>query len=189
MLLDLFYPPLCRSCDEKCATKVLCPDCWALCASPDPVGRCAYCFEELEEKEELCKRCREEKLFSFPRAYVFEPESPAHLLGFEKVEAMAGFALLQWIQLDWPDPDAIVPMSDSKGIAFAFAKLLEIPFVQAINFAHEYYEDRLEEGQTLLLFDVSNRIPDLQKATRKLAQASPKIIYILSLFPDVNRDF
>lgn len=186
MLLDLFYPPLCSSCEERCTTKVLCSDCWAQCGPPDPVGRCTYCFTELEEKEELCKQCREEKVISAIRAFVFDPESPAHLLGFEKVEAMAGFALLQWIQLDWPYPDVIVPMPDSKRIAFAVAKALETPFVQALNFSHEYYEDRLEEGQIILLFDVSNQISDLQKATRSLARSCPKIIYLLSLLPDLR---
>lgn len=189
MFLDLFYPPLCRSCEERCSTKVLCPDCWALCESPDPIGRCAHCFKELDEKEELCKRCHEEKLIPFPRAYVFDPESPAQLLGIEKVEAMAGFALLQWIQLDWPDPDAIIPMPDSKPIAFAFAQLLGVPFVQALKFTCEYREDRLEEKQTLLLFDVSNQIADLQKAVRSLTESSPKIVYILSLLPYVDPDF
>jgi hypothetical protein len=153
------------------------------------VGRCTYCFTELEEKEELCKECREEQQIPALRAFVFDPESPAHFLGFEKVEAMAGFALWQWVQLDWFEPDVIVPMPDSKRIAFAFAKLLDAPFVQALNFAHEYYEDRLEDSQTILLFDVSNPIPSLQKAARSLSQASPKIIYLLSLFADVNRDF
>lgn len=96
---------------------------------------------------------------------------------------MAGFAFLQWIQLEWPDPDAIIPMPDSIPIAAAFASLLNVPLIQALTRTHEYYEDRLEEDQILLLFDISNSIPQLEKAAQSLFSSLPKKVFLISLFP------
>lgn len=181
-LLQILFPPLCLSCKEKCETNFLCKACWELCAVPDPLFRCRHCFEELDDREDLCLQCRKKRKRSFPFAYVFDSESPAHLLDLEMTDALAGFALLQWIQLDWPMPDAIIPMPDSNGIAFSFAKLLDKPFIQALSPAHEYKEERLEEDQILLLFTMKSSLTELEKAGFSLSESLPKKIYILSLF-------
>ncbi len=165
---------------------MLCPDCWLLCEPPDPIYRCRHCFEEIDEESPLCKNCRQKRHLSVKRAYVFDPESPAHLLGLEETKALAGFAILQWIQLEWITPDAIVPMPDSKAIALDFAKFLDVPLVQALSKYHEYKEGRLEEDQILLLFDVSNSLPKLEKAALALMQSFPKKVYLLSLLPYVD---
>ena len=184
--LNIFFPPLCMNCKERCSTKLLCPACWLLCELPDPASRCRHCFEEMDERSDLCRTCRKEKMLSIIRAYVFAPESPAHFLGVERVEAMAGFALLQWIQLEWPIPDAVIPMPGSHNIAAAFANFLQIPLVKALSPFHEYVEDRLEEDQTLLLFDVSNPNLVLSKAAFALSGSFPKKMHLLSLYPYVD---
>ena len=122
------------------------------------------------------------------RAYVFDPESPARYLGLEPSEPLAGFALYQWIQLEWPDPDYVIPMPDSHSIAIAkaFTFMLDLPFVPAIGGTFKLKEDRLEEDRVLLVIDVSNSIDYLQKATLALAESFPKRIFILSLLPYVN---
>ncbi len=183
-LVDLIFPPLCLSCQERCETKFLCPDCWCACELPDPIERCRHCFEELDQRGNLCAQCREHRRLSSLRAYVFDPDSPAHYLGVEAPMAMAGFAVVQWIQLEWPLPSAVIPMPDTSSIAIgkAFAELLEVPFVRALFTSLEYREDRLEEEGQLLLFDVSNTLSNLQKAGQALAEAFPKRVYILSLY-------
>ncbi len=190
--IDLIFPPLCLACEEKCETKFLCPNCWQLCALPDPVERCRHCFEELEDrKTNLCIQCRARRILPVVRAYVFDPESPARCLGLEAIEAIASFALIQWIQLEWPMPDAIVPMPDSDSLAIGsfFATLLDRPFVRAFRADYSYKEERLEEGQELLLFDISNSMQNLQKAVFTLSESFPKRIYLLSLFPYVHNSF
>lgn len=184
-LLDFIFPPFCLSCKQRCETKVLCPDCWLLCELPDPVTRCRHCFEELDARGNLCKQCRHQKHLSAIRAYVFDPESPAFFLGTDAVEAMAGFAVLQWIQLEWPLPGSVIPMPDRESIAIgrAFADFLEVPFVPALKSDYSYKIDRLEEDEELLVFDVSNPRQTLQKGTSALAESFPKRIYILSLLP------
>ena len=184
-IFDFVFPPLCLACKERCETKFLCPDCWQLCKLPDPAGRCRHCFEELDRRGDLCAQCRQERLLPIARAYVFDPESPAFRLGCEAAAATASFALVQWIQLEWPTPAAIIPMpdTDSKAIGKAFAMLLDLPFAKALRRGCEYVEDRLEEDAELLLFDVSNSIEDLRKAAYALSEAFPKRIYLLSLYP------
>ena len=160
-----------------------------MCELPDPAYRCRHCFEEVDEIGGLCLTCRKKRCLSVPRAYVFDPESPARLLGIEEEEAMAGFALLQWIQLEWPMPNAIVPMPDSIPIASAFARFLDLPLIQALSKQCEYQEERLEEDQIILLFDISNSLPNLQKAALSLSASFPKRVFLLSLLPDVDVDF
>lgn len=181
--VDFLFPPTCLACRERCSTKFLCPDCWVSSTLPDPVGRCRHCFEELDQRGILCPQCRQNRRLNAVRAYVFDLRSPARYLGVDAPLAMASFALIQWIQLEWPVPDAIIPMPDSISMGSAFAKLLEVPFVRALRFDGEYKEDRLEEDQTLLLFDVSNPIEKLQKASSALSESFPKRVYLLSLFP------
>lgn len=119
-------------------------------------------------------------------AYVFDPASPAALLDREAIEALAGFALWQWVQLDWPRPDAIVPMPDSVTIASAFAAFLDCPLVQALSSSCQYRPGRLEDNQILLLFDVQSPAEHLEKASRSLMQAFPKKGYLLTLFSYVD---
>jgi predicted amidophosphoribosyltransferase len=182
-LLDLVFPPLCLSCRERCLTKFLCPDCWQLCELPDPAMRCRHCFEELDRRGDLCQQCRKQKLLPIVRARVFDPESPASFLGKERVDALAGFALYQWVQLEWPLPHAVIPMPDthSTNIARAFSEILDIPFIKALHLDCTYKEERLEEDQELLLFDVDNSLERLEKGAFALAESFPKQIYLLSL--------
>ena len=186
MIFDFLFPPICPCCGEKSQTKILCSSCWLLCEPPDPAVRCRHCFLELEKEEKCCHQCRIQRRHSAQRAFVFDPESPASLLGLDALDALAGFALIQFIQLEWDMPDAIIPMPDSISIAAAFADLLHLPLIQALDLRHSYKEDRLEENGTLLLFDISNSIPVLQKSTMALMESFPKRIYLLSLFPNAD---
>jgi len=119
------------------------------------------------------------------RAYVFDPESPAYRLGLEAIHAMASFTFLQWIQLEWPLPDVIVPMPDRESVAIglSFALLIDRPFARALRGDCEYKENRLEEDQEVLLFDVSNPVEQLRKAALSLSESFPKRVRLISLMP------
>lgn len=187
-LLDFIFPPLCLACKERCSTQFLCPDCWILCEPPDPVGRCRHCFAELDEQGTLCPRCRPHSkqgpILKAVSAFVFGPQAPVRFLGLDPIDALAGFALHQWVQLEWPTPDGIIPMPDASSLALAkqLAHLLELPLIRALYPNGEYKEDRLEENGLWLLIDVSNSLEQLKTATFSLEEAFPKRIYLLSLF-------
>ncbi|MBU6383875.1 MAG: phosphoribosyltransferase [Verrucomicrobia bacterium] len=189
-ILQLLFPSVCLACGCKCATKWFCPPCWLLCELPDPANHCQVCFQGLEEQARYCASCREgKKRLPMVRGFVFDPESPARLMGLDAVDALAGFAYLQWIQLEWPDPDVVIPMPDSAPIAAALASLMQAPLVKALSPSYEYYEDRLEEENTLLLFDVSHSSSSLHKAASALSASFPKKIFVLSLFPYADSVF
>lgn len=183
--VDLIFPPLCLHCKERCSTKFFCPECWELCAPPDPVARCRHCFEEVE-KPGMCSDCRREPKLPIARAFVFEKEAPVFRFQEEYPEAMAGFAVNQWIQLEWPQPDWVVPMPDRISISIGkiFSQWNRFPFCKALESGEEFFELRETElGEEILLFDAGNSLPDLQKAISALTEAFPKRIVLLSLSP------
>jgi len=182
-LIDFIFPPFCLACGEKCTHKYLCLSCWGLCELPDPVTKCRHCFEELDKRGTLCSRCRDKPLFTAIRATVFDRESPAHFLGLDAVDAMASFAFLQWVQLEWPIPFAIIPMPEAADLAKSLSKLIDCPFVPALKWGTQYLENSLEEDRELLLIDISSPIELLQKAIDALSESFPKRIYLLTLFP------
>jgi hypothetical protein len=173
-ILDFLFPPLCRCCQEECETLYLCPACWSLSELPDPVERCRICFNERDRDHSLCTQCGEKPPLPATRAYVFESNAPIGRLGFDFPEAYAAFAYYQWVQLEWPLPDAIVSMPDrdSRAIAKVFASLLELPLIS--------YRDDLDQLE-LLLFDACNSLEIIRNETYKLVESFPKRIFILSL--------
>ncbi len=181
--IRFIYSPYCVGCEEPSEMQFLCPECWKNSDPIDPVDRCRHCFEELGEKGDLCLQCRKGAILPIQRAYLFDPESPLLLLGMDNFMGWAAFALLQWVRLDWMIPGAIVPMPDpiSIGVASQIAQMMDFPLVRALSRALEYREDRLEEGQIILLLDGGNPISSLQKATLSLFRTFPKKIYLLSL--------
>lgn len=186
-MLDFIYPPICLACGEGASTRFLCRECWTLCSLPDPFGRCRGCFEEIDPKYDLCKTCRFHPSPSI-RAYVFDPESPACYLGLDAPDAMASFAYIQWLQLEWPLPTVLIAMPDRDSIAVGkeLAHLLAVPFVRAFSWEGIYKKDRLEEGETLLIFDVASDAESIQEALISIQEAFPKKIYQLSLLPYVD---
>ena len=185
--LDLIFPPLCKICKEPCATRLFCPDCWEMCALPDPVGRCRHCFEEMEE--EVCRHCRKKAILPFPSAFVFEPTLPAlHLCSMRKEdpETLAAFAVIQWERLDWPMPDVVIPLPKASGLARAFASWLGCFFVDVIDHWNGEWNCKtsiLEEEAQILLISVDNTYDDIAKAIEEICEAFPKKIFVLSLTP------
>ncbi len=186
-LKEFIFPPFCHFCQERCDTKVFCPECWKLCELPDPAERCRHCFEEIDEKSLLCKTCKKQPPLNYYRAHVFESGAPIGRL--QEMDVFAWFAICQWIRLDWPFPDAIIPMPDSQSISFAkeFAKIVESPIVRAIRKGgFGWRREILEDNQDLLVLEVGNTIESLRIGTSVLAESFPKSCHVLSLFHDVR---
>ncbi|HSX26844.1 MAG TPA: hypothetical protein VLE89_07570 [Chlamydiales bacterium] len=182
--MDLIYPPLCLECREPCKTKYFCPECWGLCEPPDPAERCRHCFGEVDQVRAMCQECRREPKVGVVRAYVFDGESPVGRL--EEWERLAGFAVYQWIRLEWPMPDVIVPMPDeeSESVGEAFSALMQLPFAKALRRGGDQFELREEVEGDVLIVDAANPVEFLQGGAMAVAEAFPKRIFLLSLFPD-----
>ena len=196
VLLDLVFPRICLCCRDGTADKVFCAACWELLALADPAQRCRHCFAF--EEEEVCKTCCRNPALCFPRAYLFDESLPAWILQKkinEAVEALAGFALLFWQDLEWDPPDLIVPVPDQNGsktifqIANTFSKLIERPCRKVLYRTYSAFlrpdlalNTKEKEDQKILLFDLASNVPWLKKASAQITETFPKQVKVLSLF-------
>lgn len=187
-VVDLFFPPICVFCLAESRTKLLCENCWTFSSPIDPLKRCLHCFQEVESAR-VCFCCREKKALRATRGWVFEPESPIRTLGDEYEEALAGFLVWQWIQLEWPYPDNIIPMPGALDLGRAFAFFLQRPFIRAFGKGRRFYEESLEENQRIFLIDFQSEKEKIEWHAKKLEEAFPKRIFVLSLFGDVDSNY
>ena len=115
----LLYPPHCLHCQEILThDKIFCSHCTSLIELLDPHDRCPACFRADYQEGMHCIHCT-----SFPSLYyrtgaAFDYAGPAASL-IRKLKyanqpylaAGAGaFLMAQFHQLDWPLPDAIIPV-------------------------------------------------------------------------------
>ena len=191
-LLDLFFPPHCMHCSEWTAMTYLCKECWLESQLLSIEGRCLHCFHEIDEPSGLCHRCRHKPLLPFPRAALFAREAPICRLidREESPKPLAGYALYQWLRLQWKEPDLIASIPpEKKEVARAFGELLQIPCPNLFRTVTwplyprrwEVKEALIEDDMTLLLIDEGCTFEELQIAARALSETFPKSVYILSL--------
>ena len=184
--IDCAFPPLCKVCKERCRTRLLCPSCWELCSPLDPVHRCRHCFQEIEE-DALCQRCRCEPRLSFPSAFVFESTTSAFCVcreAKEAPEALAAFLFVQWERLQWPVPDAVIPLPGASRLAASFSSWLGSSYASVLSYGGGFWEcasDRLEEDKILLLLGERASWETLREAAAALGETFPKKVYALSL--------
>lgn len=120
--LDFLFPPLCLHCGDLITKKksLLCTICSNLLQMIEPKGRCLYCFNEMdhEQKQNICPRCIRKSSIFHRIASVFDYIGPAATLvkklkyGNQPYLAKGAGAFLtaQFIKLNWPIPDLIVPV-------------------------------------------------------------------------------
>jgi len=120
--IDLIYPPLCLHCFNGLEKEqpLFCRSCLELLVPIDPEERCPYCFSMDFEKmrESCCQSCSESPPIIDRTAAVFDYEGPAATLvkrlkygGQSYLAKGAGaYMAAQFIRLEWPLPDAIIPM-------------------------------------------------------------------------------
>ncbi len=170
-LRDVSFPPYCVACKEPCQTKWFCLSCWMFCVPPDPSERCPHCFKE---SEGLCKECKKNPYLSFAQGCVFEnTHLVPHLQQMEK-KTLAAFAIRAWVNLDWPIPDVILPMSGSYRLARFFSEMLNCPMMSDV--------DAIEEDQILLVLNENASLQECKEAIAALGTCSPKRGYLLHLF-------
>jgi hypothetical protein len=127
-------------------------------------------------------------LLSSPYAYVFDLTRPAQLLVARyrpTPKILAAFVMNQWHSLNWPIPDIVVPIRQTREIAKVFAAWLEIPSIPLLSSASNNWHcatDRVEEDLIYLLLVWDQSVEELEQILSALSEVFPKKVYILSLF-------
>jgi hypothetical protein len=122
------------------------------------------------------------------RAFVFDVEAPVLRFRSEAIDAMAAYAVIQWIQLDYALPDLVIPMPDpvSQKMGALFASLLQAPCAKILADCDICYALQEEiEGDNVVIFDGGNPLEELKKGIAELAEAFPKRMFLLSLYHDL----
>ena len=118
-----------------------------------PIERCPYCFAPDANLKRCCKTCRKHPLLFDRIASAFDYEGlPATLIKQLKyggqthlAQGAGGYLAAQFLTLDWPLPDLIIPMpstpikklergfNQSLLLAEAFATIINRPVVEIIK--------------------------------------------------------
>ena len=125
-LADLIWPPLCLHCKDPLEQghPILCQTCLSLLTIIEAQERCPTCFTaDFNPKEQsCCHRCREKPPVTDRVAAAFDYEGPAVTLvtqlkygGHQHLaKGMGAYMAAQFVRLDWPMPDCIIPMPISR---------------------------------------------------------------------------
>lgn len=154
---SLIYPPICLHCHESLekGQPIFCSACLQMLELIDPQQRCPYCFssEFNPLSEWCCVVCQKQPPLTERMASAFDYDGPAvslitHLKYGGQVylaEGAGAFLAAQFMRLEWPFPDVIVPMpisslrriergyNQSQLIAEALAKILNRPIINALH--------------------------------------------------------
>lgn len=166
-LSSLVYPPLCLHCMEMMeqAGHCFCPTCSLLLDPLDPIGRCLYCFAP---GQKVCIQCRKKAAALTQVAYVFDDIGPASTLvrrfkyGNQPFLAsgLGAYLAAQFLRLDWPKPDLIVPVpisfthwlprgyNQSLLLAKSLGKLINCPVASVLKKkSGDYRQEGLSDQQ------------------------------------------
>ncbi len=148
---------------------------------PDPIEKCPHCFED---SEGLCRICRRNPDLPFSRAFVFEDTEVAMSLAKLESEDLVAFAMVQWVNLEWPLPDIVIPMPGAEGIARQFSAMIGRPMVCCLTYRETWECDAesLDTDLVLLVIDKSCSKEECHGAIQALSSTFPKRGYLLSLF-------
>ncbi|MEC7838848.1 MAG: ComF family protein [Chlamydiota bacterium] len=120
-VLDLIYPPQCIHCNEGLtnAQSLLCDVCATMLHPLEPTHRCKYCFsEQCCERTGCCTNCTSKAKVLSGCASVFDYIGPASSI-IKKMKysdmpflgkGVAAYMFAQFVKLEWPLPDIIVPI-------------------------------------------------------------------------------
>lgn len=180
--LNLLYPPLCFACEQALGSgkNLLCLNCQSLMQVVDPSERCPLCFSQNYSIEtQRCSECTDRipKFRGVASAFDYIGP-PATLLKKYKysnqpflAQGLAAYLALQFLQLDWPLPDFIVPVPSpivkqwSRGfsqtllLAQELANILKVPVLDAlIRESGDYSQAGLNRDQRKMLQGKSIRL-------------------------------
>lgn len=120
--LNFIFPPLCLHCNEclENSRVIFCAECLKSLIPINPQERCPYCFsadfQPLVEK--CCEACRHDPPMLHRVGAVFDYEGPPATLikqlkygnQSDLAKGAGAYLAAQFISLQWPFPDYIVPM-------------------------------------------------------------------------------
>ncbi|MBA3722330.1 MAG: ComF family protein [Parachlamydiaceae bacterium] len=137
--VHFFYPPQCLHCGDLIEHNqpLFCPPCTTLLDILNPKERCPTCFEAI--KGNKCPKCIHGEQIVTKIGAVFEYVGPAASL-IKKLkygnqphlaEGAGAFMVAQFVELNWPMPDAIIP------VPLSFTHWIERGYNQSYLLAHE----------------------------------------------------
>jgi ComF family protein len=141
-LCHLIYPSRCLHCREHLPpeTTLLCNSCAELLELINPDERCQTCFIPSKNgSTDHCKNCHDNPSLFYQKAAVFDYIGPAATL-VKKIKyanqpflarGMGAFLAAQFDRLDWPLPDALVP------VPISFSRWIERGYNQSLLMADE----------------------------------------------------
>lgn len=174
-LSDLVYPPACLHCRDSLDvdSPVLCKACLQLMEMIPPDERCLKCFSpDLHPKMKICPHCLKKPLLFDGIAAVFDfLGPPATLVKKMKysnmpylAEGLAAYLTAQFFRLNWPLPDAIIPVplswvhhmdrgyNQSELLARSFASYLQRPVINGLKRqSGDFSQAMLNRDRRLLL--------------------------------------
>lgn len=184
--LNLLYPPQCLHCLEGLVDhkSLLCDVCSTLLDLMNPLERCIHCFADNKLADHFyCYDCEcREKIFS-GFASVFQYMGAASSI-IKKMKysdmpylskGIAAYMISQFVSLDWPIPDVIVPVpisfthqlrrgyNQSLLIAEEFGKYINIPVEKALVRSRSSYSQagllrHQRERLSPLTFSLNNKV-------------------------------
>lgn len=120
---DLIYPPICLHCQGNLNSgrDILCHPCISLLEFIDCTLHCPKCFSLKPSATHTCKNCslRRSSLTGIAATFDYRgpPETLIKMLKYQDkpylAEGLAGFMTAQFVNLDWPLPDLIIPVPQS----------------------------------------------------------------------------
>jgi len=153
--LDLVYPPLCSSCGERVDDgREFCSCCREDFCPIHSQERCPRCFSsDYSQQKQLCADCLRCPPLLNKMASTFTHEGAAASLTRRLkyanqphlAEGMAAFMFIQWEELGWPWPDALVPVpmprmrrwmrgyNQSLLLALSLGEIFQVPVVEALK--------------------------------------------------------
>lgn len=118
----LLFPAICIHCQQPLEERslIFCQICLQQLQLIDPESRCPYCFsfDFDPQSESYCQTCHNKPQSLHRIAAAFDYEGPAASLikqmkyGGQSylAEGAGSFLVAQYVQLEWPTPDFIIPM-------------------------------------------------------------------------------
>ncbi|CUI16067.1 putative amidophosphoribosyltransferase [Candidatus Protochlamydia naegleriophila] len=139
--LHLCFPARCLHCKDVLPPQqsIFCNSCASLLELIDPEGRCQTCFSVKEEMSHDCLICKRYPSLFLRKAAAFDYLGPPSILVRQLkyanqpylAKGMGAFLFAQFERLEWPLPDALVP------VPLSFSHWLQRGYNQSLLLAEE----------------------------------------------------
>ncbi len=193
-LLNFIFPHLCFHCKESLPQDRLrlCAHCFDELHLVNPIGRCPFCFEEVDSCSNSSCGCKKQSDLPFYFATCFEPLTVPKWFSNElrkgsddMFKAISAFLLLQLQELCWDKIDIVLPYSgvstsSARAIACCVGKSLNTQVYSPFFF----YDERFP----LFKFAARKNIQDrsilvLCPFTSSRSELIPLVENLMSLYP------